>query len=90
MKFGYFRNLRTFLAKYTKIKYKNVKIFLAEMLGEIIYITIGLSSIAQYKLQIVESVYLSDPLALYVGYSVGLMFAILIVGKISGSQSKIF
>jgi hypothetical protein len=84
------RNLRNLLERHAKIKNENVRIFLAEMLGVIIYITIGLSSIAQYRLSIVGNPYMSDPLSLYVGYSVGLTFAVLIVGKISGLSLLLF
>jgi hypothetical protein len=53
-------------------------------MAEMIYITVGLSSIAQFKLAEVYLPILADPLALYFGYSVGAMFAVLICGKVSG------
>lgn len=67
-----------------RIRNESVRIFLAEALGEMIYVTVGLSSIAQFRLSQVYNPILSEPLATYFGYSIGAMFAVLIVGKISG------
>lgn len=76
--------LRGFFYKNLHIKYEPVRLFLGELMAEMIYITVGLSSIAQFKLAEVYLPILADPLALYFGYSVGAMFAVLICGKVSG------
>lgn len=59
---------------------------MGECLGETIYITIGLCSIAQFKFQHADGSPLASAICLYMGYMVGLIFAVLIVGKISGKK----
>jgi glycerol uptake facilitator-like aquaporin len=76
--------LRTLGEKYCKVKNEHLRVFLGEFLAEMIYVTIGLGSIAQFKLSIVYLPVLADPLALFWGYAVGAMFAVLICGKVSG------
>jgi glycerol uptake facilitator-like aquaporin len=76
--------LRQYFYRNAVIKNESLRIFFGETLAVMIYITVGLSSVATYRLSVYKNPYLSDPLALYFGYSIGAMFAVLICGKVSG------
>lgn len=78
------RNLKQFCDKYLRLENESCRVFFGETLAVMIYVTIGLASIAQYKLAEVTHPSFADPLALFWGYSVGAMFAVLICGKVSG------
>lgn len=69
---------------YCVVKNEHIRVFIGETLAVMIYITVGLCSIAQFLLENNKP----DPLALYFGYSVGAIFAVLICGKVSGNFKK--
>ena len=62
------------------VKNEHLRVFIGETVAVMIYVTVGLCSVAQLLLAPKRP----DPLAMYVGYSVGAAFSVLIAGKVSG------
>jgi len=73
------------LERYVKVKNQIAKQFLAEILGTLILMAFGLSSVAQYKFFKAEGNDLSF-LSVNFGFGFGVIAAILVVGKSSGAH----
>lgn len=77
-----------FLAKYVHIRNEYAKVFLAELLGTFILVSVGLGSICQNKFFSNDSPYLANGLAINIGFALAGAVAIFVVGKVSGNNSN--
>ncbi|RNA05793.1 aquaporin-3 [Brachionus plicatilis] len=79
-------NLQESLKKAINITNPLVKEFMAESFGTMIFIFIGCSGVAQFKLNNKQDSNLNNLLSVNIGFGFGVLMAILLVGTISGAH----
>jgi aquaporin-3 len=79
----HFRHLSSFM----RVQNQNIRVFLAELLGSLIFISFGLASVAQFKFfKSDDGHYRSAFLSVNLAFGFGITIGILVVGKVSGAH----